>query len=125
MPLNITIPPKASGSSITIGVAGSLDTATAPELDAALKPILATDVVTVVFDLKDLTFISSAGLRVLVGTGKLLKVRGGSAVMINQQPQIAEVFKIVAALPGVSIFASVQEMDNYLAGVQRRVVEGG
>ena len=43
---------------------GSLDTATAPELERQLAPVLAGPVKDLVFDLAQLKFISSAGLRV-------------------------------------------------------------
>ena len=41
------------------------------------------------------------------------------------QPQIQEVFDIVKALPGVSVFASTEEMDAYLAAQQRKFTHGG
>jgi hypothetical protein len=37
------------------------------------------------------------------------------------QPQIAEVFAIIQALPGVSVFASEAEFDSYLATRQKMV----
>jgi hypothetical protein len=40
------------------------------------------------------------------------------------QPQIQEVFEIVKALPGVSVFGSIAEFDKYLATRQRKVQAG-
>jgi anti-sigma B factor antagonist len=40
------------------------------------------------------------------------------------QPQIREVFEIVKALPGVSVFASVAEFDEYLTARQRKILSG-
>ena len=54
---------------------------------------------------------------------KALKERGGQASFIHMQPQIEEVFAIMKALPGVNIFESVQELDNYLAARQAAVLE--
>jgi anti-anti-sigma regulatory factor len=71
-----------------------------------------------------LKFISSAGLRVFSIARKTLKERGGQASFMNMQPQIEEVFAIMKSLPGVAIFESVAEMDNYLAARQRAVIEG-
>ena len=48
----------------TMELAGSLDTATAPELERALAPLLDSGVRQLVFDLAGLKFVSSAGLRV-------------------------------------------------------------
>jgi hypothetical protein len=39
------------------------------------------------------------------------------------QPQIAKVLEIVQMLPGIQVFASEQEMDHYLAHIQRQEIE--
>ncbi len=107
----------------TVKLMGSLDTATAPELEHQLAPVLAGSVQDVVFDLALLKFISSAGLRVFAATRKALKERGGQVSFINLQPQIQEVFEIIKALPGVVVFQSVAELDRYLAARQRAHLE--
>jgi hypothetical protein len=38
---------------------------------------------------------------------------------MGMQPQIQEVFEIIKALPGVAVFTSAVEMDQYLAARQR------
>ena len=122
MPLDIQVlkdvGPQSTGA-ITIKLTGSLDTATAPELEQQLAPVLAGQVKDLVFDLAQLKFISSAGLRVFSTARKQLKERGGQASFINMQPQIQEVFEIIKALPGVAVFTSVAELDRYLAARQR------
>jgi len=109
----------ANTGAVTVKLAGSLDTATAPELERQLAPVLAGSVTDLVYDLANLKFISSAGLRVFSATRKLLKERGGQASFINMQPQIQEVFEIMKSLPGVAIFKDVAELDRYLAARQR------
>ncbi len=122
MPLEIQIL-KAIGSqptgAVTVVLSGSLDTATAPELERQLAPVLASPVKDLVFNLAELKFISSAGLRVFSIARKQLKEHGGQASFINLQPQIQEVFEIIKALPGVAVFKSVAEFDKYLAIRQR------
>jgi hypothetical protein len=39
-------------------------------------------------------------------------------VFINLQPQIKKVFEILNALPSLKVFASIQELDNYLDAMQ-------
>ena len=51
---------------------------------------------------------------------KELKAADGSFAMQNLQPQIQKVFEILGALPGVSIFSSEQELDAYLAAMQKK-----
>src|SRR5215471_17145559 len=95
------ISPQKSGV-VTVRLVGSLDTSTAPELESQLGPVLAGQVKDVVFDLAQLKFISSAGLRVFSSTRKIVKERGGQASFIHMQPQIQEVFEIMKSLPGVA-----------------------
>jgi anti-sigma B factor antagonist len=105
-------------NAITVKLGGSLDTATAPELERQLSPQLAGTVNDVVFDLADLKFISSAGLRIFGSTRKIAKSRGGQASFINMQPQIQEVFEIMKSLPGIAVFENLAELDKYLAARQ-------
>lgn len=127
MPLEIQIKkdisPQNAGA-VTVTLTGSLDTSTAPELERQLVPVLAGGVKDLVFDLAQLKFISSAGLRVFSNARKTLKERGGQASFVNMQSQIAEVFEIMKSLPGVAIFKDVAELDRYLAVRQRKHLEG-
>jgi anti-anti-sigma factor len=126
MPLEIQIQ-KTAGSApsgpVTIKLTGSFDTATAPQLERELAPVLASPVKDLVFDLSELKFISSAGLRVFSTTRKVLRERGGQASFVNMQPQIQEVFEIIQSLPGISIFKNLAEFDQYLAKRQSSYTE--
>jgi anti-sigma B factor antagonist len=88
MPLEIQIQKNITGQetgAVTVKLTGSLDTATAPELERQLAPVVAGAVKDIVFDLAQLKFISSAGLRVFSTTRKTLKQRGGQASFIHMQ----------------------------------------
>ena len=122
MPLEIQIlqgvGAKNAGA-VTVKLSGSLDTATAPELERQLAPVLAGPAKDLIYDLANLKFVSSAGLRIFSASRKQLKERGGQTSFVNMQPQIQEVFEIMKALPGVAIFKDVAELDRYLAARQR------
>ena len=126
MPLEIQLQKGAAqnAGAVIVKLNGSLDTSTAPDLEKQLAPVLAGPAKDIVFDLAQLKFISSAGLRVFSMARKALKERGGQASFMNMQPQIEEVFAIMKALPGVAVFESVEEMDRYLAARQRAILEG-
>jgi anti-anti-sigma factor len=115
----------AASATTTVKLNGSLDTSTAPELERHLTPLMAPEagVKEIVFDLAQLKFISSAGLRVFATTRKQLKERGGQASFMHLQPQIQEVFEIIKALPGVAIFKDIAELDRYLTARQRSHTE--
>ncbi|MFO1475571.1 MAG: STAS domain-containing protein [Verrucomicrobiota bacterium] len=121
MPLEIQIQKEigTKANAVTVRLNGSLDTATAPELERQLAPVLGGTVKDLVFDLANLKFITSAGLRVFSQARKQLKERGGQASFVHLQPQIQEVFEIMRSLPGVAVFKDIAELDQYLAARQR------
>src|SRR3974377_1264907 len=122
MPLEILILKSVGDKNLgaaTVKLAASLDRATAPESERQLTPVLAGQIKDLVFDLAQLKFISSAGLRVFSMARKQLRERGGQASFVNMQPQIQEVFEIIKSLPGVAIFKDMAELDQYLAARQR------
>jgi len=110
--------------STIVTLAGRLDTATSPRAEEALAPVLARAPRHVVFDLAGLDFISSAGLRVLLGARKTLTDAGSECVLVNMKPQIERVLEVIKALPGMRIFKDAKEADDYLSGLQERVIEG-
>jgi anti-anti-sigma factor len=110
--------------STIVTLAGRLDTATSPRAEEALAPVLAHAPRHVVFDLAGLEFISSAGLRVLLGARKTLTDAGSECVLVNMRPQIERVLEVIKALPGMRIFQNAKEADDYLSGLQERVLEG-
>lgn len=106
-------------------VGGRLDGTTARQLEAALRPALSNpDTKSLVLRMTDLDFISSAGIRVLIETQNTLSSRGGRVLLVDLQPQIAKVLEIIKALPGISVFRNIEEMDEYLATIQKRVKSG-
>jgi anti-sigma B factor antagonist len=108
----------ADASVITLQLAGSLNNATAPDLERQLAAALAGPIRDIVFDLARLKFISSAGVRVFSTTRKTLKERGGQASFVNVQPQIELVLDVMKSLPGVAMYQNSADLDRYLALLQ-------
>ena len=77
---------------LTVEVSGRLDTLTAPEFESKVEPELA-GVKELVIDLKDLEYISSAGLRVLMCFVKIMKEQGEMKV-INPSEVVMDVFSL-------------------------------
>ena len=90
--MRLNIEKKREGTKDTIFLTGRLDTTNAPELDAFAEKEL-TDTKELVFDLKGLEYISSAGLRVLLKIQKLMNTKGTMKV-IHVSEMIQEVFEI-------------------------------
>ena len=79
-----------NGTELTINIEGRLDTTTAPELEAFVNENGA-NINSIVLDCKDLMYISSAGLRVLLSTHKKM---GGAMKVTNVCELVMEVFEM-------------------------------
>jgi anti-sigma B factor antagonist len=123
MPLEVTITDERNnGKRVTL--AGSLDTDTAPQLQTRIDESIDSSVTALILDMKDLEFLSSAGLGVIFMTMKVLNSRKGKIMLLNLQPQVKRVFEIIKALDGMNIFKDREEMDAYLANMQQQVLDG-
>lgn len=88
----MTIEIKRNEDVTTIEVAGRLDTTTAPALDKAINEDI-KDSKNLILDLKNLEYISSAGLRVLLSAQKKMG-QIGSMKLINVCEEVMEVFEM-------------------------------
>lgn len=88
----MTINPTKNETSLNVALNGRLDTTTAPTLEAFLKDSLA-DITELTLDFAELEYISSAGLRVLLSTQKVMN-KQGTMVIRNVNDDIAEIFDI-------------------------------
>ena len=88
----MTIEIKKNAEATIIEVAGRLDTLTASSLDKAINEDIG-DVKHLVLDLKNLEYISSAGLRVLLGAQKKMQKIGFMKVT-NVCEEVMEVFEM-------------------------------
>jgi len=116
-----TVISDEKNSAKRVSISGSLDSNTAPELQQSIDAGIDESVRTIIIDFKDLDFISSAGLRVIFKTKKLMASCNGKLYLINLQPQIKKVFEIIKALDGMNVFKDQTEMDEYLTDMQNKV----
>lgn len=88
----LNIEKKAEGSNLEIALSGRLDITTAPDLENEVKGNI-DGVENLVFNLENLDYISSAGLRVLLSTQKIMN-KQGSMVVKNCAEEIMEIFEV-------------------------------
>lgn len=77
-----------------IGVAGRVDAATSGQLEQAVRAAMAEGDLHIILDLRDVSFLSSSGLRTLLVVARDLRKAGGDLMLCALQPQVAEVFHI-------------------------------
>jgi anti-anti-sigma factor len=98
---------------ICVRIVGRLDADSAAQAEATLKGLLKEGKTRLVFDLGDMDYISSAGLRVILMTVKELQNRKGKVVLSALTPYVREIFD-------VSNFSSIIPItDTVEAGFQK------
>jgi len=124
MSLDIRIWPAGTHGNRRVLLGGRLDTHTYEQLDAALVPLLTPGLQSLVLDLAELEYISSAGIRSIFKARKALAGHGGKVLVVNPRAQIQKVLDVVKAVPVHEIFTSADELDAYLDAMQRKVLRG-
>ena len=81
---------QIDGKKLDVKLIGRLDTETSPLLSESLKEDL-DNVEELTFDMSELIYISSAGLRVILSTQKIMN-KQGAMKLINVQDIVQEVF---------------------------------
>ena len=85
---------RARNDVAIVAFVGSLDSKTSPQAQQALDGILAGGGRKVLIDFTALDYISSAGLRVLLGTAKRLSGAGNALRLFGLNESVREVFQI-------------------------------
>ena len=83
---------EKNGTELTIRLSGELNTLTAPELSALLDKELG-GMQTLTMDFSECDYVSSAGLRVLLGTFKQMKAAKGNMSLTNVGENFMEVLE--------------------------------
>ena len=120
MELTTNISIDEENSVARVALVGALNTDTAPTFELRLDEVVAQNHQLTVLDMKDLDYISSAGLRVIFKAAKTVRAAGNTMAAANRKPHIDKVFEILKALPNMAVFANDQEMDDYLDAMQQK-----
>ncbi len=73
---------------------GSLDTAAAPETEKAMSPLKDVEGKDIIIDCTDLEYISSAGLRIFLGTMQHVEEKGGHLYIKSINDKVRNIFTI-------------------------------
>jgi anti-anti-sigma factor len=121
MKLDTKVTIDTENSVARVALIGALNTETAPAFEQRLQQILDDGHALTVLDMKELDYISSAGLRIIFKAAKHSKTAGNRLAAANRKPHIDKVFEILKALPDMAVFANDNELDEYLDAMQAKV----
>ena len=92
-----------------VTVTGRVDSATAPDLENALKQLVESDKTKIVLDLAGVEYMSSAGLRAMVSTLKAVKRVNGDLRLASPSQRVAEVLRLAGLNTIFSIYPDQAE----------------
>jgi len=102
------------GDILIVRPRGRLDSSSSPELESLLTEQLHAGCTRLVLDFSQLDYISSAGLRVVLLAGKVLRASQGRLALAGLQDMVREVFDMSGFL---SLFAVTATLDEAIARV--------
>jgi len=111
MSLEVRIEEREPGVYVVTPV-GEVNTDTYGELEKNVNAIT-PKAKAVIFELKDMTYISSMGLSVFFRVKTTLGDQGAKFLWVHPQPQVQKVFDVMKVLPDAMV-ASLEEADEYL-----------
>ena len=87
----MTVKLMKQGENVVLFLEGRIDTMTAPEAQEALLPMV-DNFGSIMLDFETVSFVSSAGLRVMLMLQKKCNAQGKEMKLIHVKPSIMEVF---------------------------------
>lgn len=99
---------KKENNAVVVTISGRLDAITTPEYEKKVRELIDSGDIYFVVDFEQVDYISSAGLRGLLLTAKLLNAKGGRVCLANVKGNVRSVFDMCS-------FNTVFKMENSVA----------
>ncbi len=123
--MNLTVNLKQTKPGIiTLSPVGVINTETYEILDKEIKKALKEPIKTLVLDMEGVSFISSVGIGIITKAKVTAARNNAELAMVHLQPQVKKVFEIIHLRPTLNVFESIEELDEYLEKIQRRITDG-
>ena len=95
-----------------IAFTGNLETNTAPDAEKEINALIENGAIKILINFENLGYISSAGLRVLLRTGKQLKSKDGSLRICSLNVTVNEIFEMSGFSMVFNIFETESDAMN-------------
>lgn len=100
---------RETGGVSVMDFTGNLDTNTSPAAESEVTRLLDGGSDKILFNFKDLNYISSSGLRILLATAKKMRTTGGKMMVCNLNETVQEVFDISGFAVILDLASNVEE----------------
>ena len=105
----MNISSREVGDAIVVMVEGNLDTNTSPDAQNYLDQLVNSGTQKILISFESTNYVSSAGLRVVLATAKLLNKNGGDLRLCNLSATVHDVFEISGFTTILNVFDSEKE----------------
>ena len=95
-------------------VSGKLDSVSAPGFEESVIGEMQEHSADTIFHLKELTYISSSGLRVFLQAAKIARMNSTQIVLCAVQPQVKEIFDMAGFTPFFTLADSLDDTRKLL-----------
>jgi anti-anti-sigma factor len=100
---------KVENGIINIAIKGRLDAATSPVAEENINKIMEGDENRLLFDFSDLEYLSSGGLRIILGASKEIRRREGKVMLCCLNQYVNEIFEVSGFSAMIPIKDTVEE----------------
>ncbi|GIG22157.1 anti-sigma-B factor antagonist [Cellulomonas chitinilytica] len=107
--MDVKVTSRDVGDQTVVDVVGEIDVSTADVLRERLLDLLDHDRTDLVVDLREVRFMDSTGLGVLVGTLKKVRLLGGRLQLVIDSERLLKVLQITALLQVFTVHATVED----------------
>ncbi len=99
---------KEENGIVFIAIKGRLDADSSPEAEEVVKEVLKGQTNRILFNLGDMEYLSSAGLRILLSAAKEMRRRDGKIVLCALNEFVKEIFEVSGFQSLIPIADSVE-----------------
>jgi anti-sigma B factor antagonist len=100
---------RTEGRATIVVVTGELDLASSPRLQEELERVWASDPEQLVIDLRQLEFMDSTGLSIVVGAHRRLAEQGRSLSIVRGSAQVQRLLDLTGVADRLQIVDSLEE----------------
>jgi anti-sigma B factor antagonist len=91
-----------------VSAKGFIDTTTAPEFERTFQSVLSQNKFNLIIDLKDVSYISSAGWGIFIGELKRIRSQKGNLFFASMNPEVSETFELLELHSILKSYPSVE-----------------
>jgi anti-sigma B factor antagonist len=101
---------RNQGEATVIAVSGELDLASSPALQEELDRVAASDATLLIIDLRDLDFMDSTGLSVLVRAHQRIEEQGRQLAMVKGPQQVQRLLSLTGVADRLTLVDAPEEL---------------